>query len=227
MKLSELLVRVNLAVPNIKTTGISDDEITTLLNQACDEVNLLGKFYQGYTDFDIVSGTFIYNLSTVCPNYLGMSKKPLLIKDGDRNWTQIIPKTAFWIESFIPNWRDASSADIAQYYWIEGDELGIYPPIDEARTDSGRLYHLKKATAMSNNDHYPWSGATTEISAFKPLDHALIAFCMWKLGATLNEKTQERYSWEEFLKEVQRGMRQVLRRPDLTSDPGYVMNGAN
>ena len=55
MKQSEFLFRLKLQIPNIKETGITDNQIVDLLSQAVDQVNLLTKVYKTYTDFSILN----------------------------------------------------------------------------------------------------------------------------------------------------------------------------
>ena len=224
MKLSELIIRAKLTVPSLRDAGLDDTSLTTLLNEACDEANLIARTYKGYTDFNITADTFIYNLSSIAPTFLGSDKRGLWIQDGDGTWQKIIPKTAKWLDKKFENWRSASSADIAQYYSIDVDELLIYPPIDEARSSGGRLYHLKKATAMGNGDHFPYSGSATELTALKPMDKAIISYIRYLLDPALGRKKDEISSYQVFLSECKIAASQIKRRNDVTSDDNYRMD---
>lgn len=224
MKQSEALFKIKLQVPNVKESGITDTELATLLKQGCDKVNSLIRIYKGYTDFNIVADQSLYNLSTIAPTYLGMDKKVVYFKDSNNEWQDVIPKTKKWIEKTYPNYLNADSQDIPQWYWVESNELGFYAPPSTSKTDGGRLYHLKAAVATSNDDHYLWTGNSTEITAFLPADDAVIAYVRWKLSPSVGANTDADLRWQEFLKEVQLAGQQINRRPDLTIDDGYTIN---
>ena len=224
MKQSEAIFRLKLQVPNIKESGITDTELASLLKQGCDKVNVLARVYAGYTDFNISANQSIYDLSTVAPTYLGMDKKVVYFKDSNNQWQDVVPKTKKWIETVYPNYLNASSQSIPQWYWVEGNEIGFYAPPSTSKTAGARLYHLKKATVTSNADHYLWTGNSTEITALIPLDDAVIAYVRWKLSPSVGAVTDADLRWQEFLKEVQIGAAQIKRRPDLTADRGYEPN---
>jgi hypothetical protein len=82
----------------------------------------------------------------------------------------------------------------------------------------GRLYHLKKANPMTASDHYPFSGTTTEITAFTVLDDAIIAYCRWKLAPAYGSVTDVDLREREFVNECRKGAAQVKRSPDLSMD---------
>jgi len=86
MKLSELIERIRLQVPNVKQDGVPDTVLTTLLNQACDKVNQLTKVYSGHTEFDTVADQAEYLLSANVPTYLGTDKRGLYFLDADSKW---------------------------------------------------------------------------------------------------------------------------------------------
>ncbi len=223
MKLSELIQRIRLQVPNIDQTGISDTYLATLLNQACNQVNLLTKVYKTYTDFNIVADQRIYNLSTYVPLYLGTDKRGFFFKDSSGNWDDVIPKTESWLSERYPDYLNASSTAIPRWVWIEGDELGLYPPPTTAYRNGARLYHLQKANDMSNGDDYPWSGNSTEITALIPLDDALVAYCRFKISPAFGVVVDQQALEAEFIREAKKGAQQVKRRRDLTNDSDYRM----
>lgn len=218
MTLLDFKKRVKLGVPNIGSTGISDDYLTTLINQAVDKVNLLTKVYRTYTDFDIEADTRIYDLSSIAPTYLGRDKRGLFFKDSNDKWQDLIPKTEAWLSERYPDYLNASSVTLPEYYYITGDELGFYPPASTAKTLGGRLYHLKKATEMTTDADYPFTGSTTEITAFEPLDDAIIAYCRWKISPSYGAVTDVDLREQEYLKECRKGAMQVKRSPDITND---------
>jgi hypothetical protein len=218
MKRSELIVRCKLQIPNIKETGLNDEQLATLLSQGVDEVNMHAKVYKTYTDFAIVAEQQIYNLSTIAASYLGMDKKGVFFKDSSSQWREVYAKTSEWIRSVYPNWLNVSSVAVPKYFWVDGDELGFYEKPSTSLANGGRIYHLKKSTPMTNNDHYPFTGSATEITAFRPLDDAIIAYVRWKVTPAFGQNTDQDLRELEFKKECRRGAMQVRRRPDLWAE---------
>lgn len=221
MKLSDLKTRIKIQVPNFNDLSLSDTSLASLINEACDQINLLCKVYKGYTDFDLEAEKRVYNLSVVCPNYLGADKRGLFIQDTSDDWQYVIPKTEAWISERIPDYLNASSIALPTYYYIDVDELGFHPKPSTAT--ECRLYHLKKATVMSSDDHYPWTGTTVEIPMLKALDDAIVAFVRWKLSPSFGQVSDVDLRYREFISECSKGAKQIKRRPDLTNDSSYCM----
>lgn len=218
MTLGEFIQRIKLQVPNLGQTGVTDPYLTTLLNSAVNAVNALTKVYSGYTDFNVEASKRIYNLSLVVPTFLGRDKRGLFFLDSDSNWTDLIPKTEAWLAERYPDYLNASAVELPEYYYIKGDELGFYPPPSTSTTSGCRLYHLKKGGVMSSSGHYPFTGTTTEITAFSVLDDAILAFCKWKIAPAYGATTDANLTYREFLLECQKGAIQVRRSPDLMND---------
>lgn len=221
MKQSRFIARIKAQIPNIKETGMTDSQIMEYVNEGVDQSNLYMKVYEDYTDFNIEADKQIYSLSVIAPNYLGMVEKPIQFKDENDLYQPILPKTLNWISKIYRNYLNVESSSLPQWYWIEGDNLGFYSPPNTAKTNGARLYHLKKSNPMSNDDHYPFTGTTTQITAFIPADDAIIAYVRWKLSPAIGAVTDADLRWEEFLKECSRAAKQIKRRPDLTSNQAY------
>jgi hypothetical protein len=223
MTLSDLLQRIKLQVPNINEIGVSDPYLTTLLNQACDQVNLLTKVYKTDTVFNIEADKMVYNLSSIVPTYLGSDKRGLFLLDANSEWQDVIPKTEAWLSETYPDYLNSSSVATPQYYWIDGDDLGIYPPASSDTTNGGKLFHLKKSTSMTEGTHYPFTGSATQITAFIPLDDALIAYVRWKLSPAFGQVTDIDLREREFISECRKGAMQIKRRKDLMNDSATYM----
>lgn len=223
MKLSDFLDRLRLAVANLGVTGAKDPYLITLLNEGCDQVNMLCKAYADYTDFNVVAEKMVYSLALYVPRYLGRDPRGLYIKDSSDDWKQVKAKTEKHLKKFIPSYLNADSVDQPQYYWIEGDNLGFYPPTSTSKEGGARLYHLLKANPMSNDEHYPYSGSTTEITAFKPLDEAIIAYVEWKLKPSYGANTDIDLGYARFIRACQTARRQIKGVPDISTDTGAGM----
>lgn len=220
MTLAEFIQRIKLQVPNLGQTGVTDPYLKTLINSAVNAVNALTKVYSGYTDFNIEAEKRTYDLSLIVPSYLGRNKRGLFFKNATDLWEDIIPKTEAWLSETHPDYLNASSVAIPDYYFINSDTLGFYPPPSTSKALGARLYHLKKANPMTNDAHYPFSGTTTEITAFGPLDDAIICYCRWKLNPAYGAVSDTDLRYREFLLECQKGAAQVRRSPDLINDSG-------
>jgi len=218
MNLGDFIQRIKLQVPNLGQTGVTDSYLITLINKGVNAVNALCKVYAGYTDFNIEASKTVYNLSIVCPTYLGRDKRGLFFKDSSDEWQDVIPKTEAWLSEKYPDYLNAAAVDIPQYYYIKGDELGFYPPPSTSKTLGARLYHLKKGTAMTSNSHFPFTGTTTEITAFDPLDDAIISYCRWKLSPAYGAMTDQDLREREFLAECRKGKMQINRAPDIMNE---------
>lgn len=223
MNLGSIRSRVKLQVPNFNQTGLTDPDLNNLINEGCNEVNFYCKFYRGYTEFNVIAEQRIYNLSENITDYLGTDKRKLYFKDSNDNWQDVIPKTEAWIAKIYPDYLNATSVALPEWYHIDGDELGFYPPPSTSKTNGIRLYHLKKANAMSSDDHYPYSGTDTEITAFSPAYDAIIAYCKWKLSPAFGANTDQDLRYQEFLIECRRASQQIRRRLDLKNETSYRM----
>ena len=223
MKLSDLLQRLKLAIPNINQTGAEDTYLTELLNQACNNFLLLTKVWETHTDFNIIAEISEYDLSVIAPTYLGTSKKGVFFKDSNDKWQYVIPKTQAWLSEIYPDYLNASSSAIPQWYYIEGNTLGFHPPNSTTKTNGGRLYHLKKSNDMSGNDDYPFSGSSVEITAFLPADDALIAYAKWKMSPAFGQVSDQDLREREYLNECRKAAKQIKRRRDLTNDSDHKL----
>jgi hypothetical protein len=221
MKLTNFLDRIKLQNPNLGTQGITDLVLTVMLNQAVDQTNILAQVYKTFTDFNIEANKALYELSTIAPLFLGTDKRRTRFKNSDDEWTDLIPKTEKWISEQYPDYLDAGSVDIPDYYCTEGNELRLYPPPKTAYTNGGRLFHLRKSVEMLNNDHYPWTGSSVEITAFIPLDDAILAYVRWKLSPQFGNVSDVDLRYREFVSECAKGAEKIKTRRDLTSDIDY------
>ena len=221
MKLSRFLVRLKSEVPSINQIGATDDQLTDILNEGVDKVNVFTKVYKGYTDFAIEAEKQIYNLSTVVPTFLGISKPGVFFKDSNSAWQVVYPKTLAWLSKTYPTFLNASSVAVPKWYWQEGDDLGFHNKPSTSLANGCRIYHLKKGTPMSSGDHYPFTGSTTQITAFEPLDDGILAYAKWQLTPAFGKMIDIDLGEQRFLKECRKGAKQIKRRPDLTLDSSY------
>ena len=218
MKLSEFRIRCKIKIPSLKTTGITDEELDVIINDGVRQVNLLAKVYRGYTDFSIVADQSLYVLSTIAPTFQQMVTAGLWAKESSSSdLVRVIPRTVEWLNKRLPSWRSAASGSIAQYYYHVGNDLMIYPAMDTAVANGGRLHHLILPTNMGSGDHYPFTGSTVEITGFRPLDNAIIEYVRWQLAPSLDKETGEDRSYPLFLQMVNLGKLQIKAKPDAVN----------
>lgn len=227
MNLTNLRKRFRLHVPSAKVSSVSDDRVDLLLNEGVNEVNLIAQVYKTPNDnpseFTSVVGKQVYKFSEEITDYLGISKGGVWITDDNGNYFELIPKTKEWFDDHLDNYWDNSNA-IPQYYYIDGDDLVFDSPFSAARTV--RIYHLKLATDMDNGNNFPWTNTTTEITAFRPLDKAIVAYAVWQIQPSLGKSAQIQQKEIEFNRAIQLGMRRVRRRRDFTSHESTRMTFA-
>lgn len=223
MTLTQLIQRFRIQVPDAKKSVISDADITTMLNEGVDKVNLIAKIYKGNVLFAMTENDQDYNLSSVASDFVGPDKSPARFLNSDSQYKKIWPKTRAWMDKKIENWIDAAAGD-PQYYWFDGDEFWVYPKPSATRSDGFKLYGLLSAVAMDSGDNYPWNNTVNEIKAFRPMDLAIVAYARWQISPALGKDALGKTDYEGFLKEVNRGMRQVLRRRDIMNDDSLQMS---
>lgn len=227
MTLNQLILRFRILVPDAKTSVISDANVTTMLNEGVDKINLIAKIYKGNVTFTMTENDQDYNLSTVASRFLGPDKVPARFLNSDSVYKRMWPKSRVWIEKKIENWLDADAGD-PQYYWFDGDEFWCHPKPSATRAVGFKLYGLLSAVPMDNGSNYPWTNTTSEIKAFRPMDLAIVAYARWQISPALGKDAKGNNAlgaldYKGFLEEVNRGMRQVKRRPDAVSDESYGM----
>ncbi len=222
MTLNQMIFRFRVMVPDAKASVISDADITTMLNEGVDKVNLIAKIFKGSVTFNMTINDPDYNLSTVASRFLAPDKVPARYLTSDSKYKKIWPKTRNWIERKIENWLDANAGE-PQYYWFDGDEFWVHPKPSATRTNGFKLYGLLSAVPMDSGDNYPWTNTTSEIKAFRPMDLAIIAYARWQISPALVKDALGKLDYEGFLEEVNRGMRQVKRRPDIMTDDSLQM----
>jgi hypothetical protein len=127
------------------------------------------------------------------------------------------PRTLKWLDINVPNWRNRSSGSPLNYS-IDADILTVSPPPETALTDGFWLYYGKKPTPMTENDHYPFSGSTTEFTHLSIFDFAIILFVKMRLEPMLNKNADANLSRQEYLQEREEKKNLFYRRKDISSD---------
>lgn len=223
MNLLSLKKRIKIRKPNIGQTGIKDADLIELINQAVDRCNEIGKFYTKTSYFDSEEDIAEYAISEKITDFLGIDKVPIYFKDSNGDYQKVYPRSKAYIAKVFPDYMNADSVDIPQYYYIDGDRLVLYPAPNVTRTNALRVEHLKTSTPMTNDDDFPFTGSTTEITAFRPMDEAIVAFVDWQIEPAYGKVSDTDLGERRFTTEVRKAKRKIKRRPDAIGDPGRRM----
>lgn len=220
MTLGQMISRIRRQLPAATVESVSDSDITNELNHGVDECNLIAQVFWNTTTINLAAEQQTYSLSVYVPGYLGLMKSGVWYFNSSGTSKYLFAKTLRWFDLYQRNWRDLTSGE-PTWYWIEKDELGLYPKPSESNTL--KVYHLKQATAMTANDNYPWNNTTSELTSLRAFDNAIIAYAKWKLSPAVGKDDKEDFNLKEFQYEVTKASQQVKRRRDLMSDYDYYM----
>lgn len=233
MNLGEMTTRVRQQIPASGGVGdMVDLTIQNALNQGVVKVNLITQCYQTSAKIANVPATQgvpqQYSLSAICPGYLGMSDSGVWWFQTDGSSQIMYPVTRRWLDLYVPNWRQQSPvANNPTWYWHEQDQLGFYPASTQQSTQTQRdfwVYYLQMPTPMGGPNNYPWTNETTEFTALRCMDDAIISYAVSKLAPAVMDKEGRNYYDQQFKAECQSGAAQARRQPDLTSTYGYSIN---
>lgn len=215
MNLPSFITRCKVKIPSVKATGLSDADLTTIINEAVTEVNLITKVYRGYTNFNIVNGLSVYPLSQYVPLFQQIVTAGLwvTITGNVTDMVRVIPRTEEWLNKRLPSWRSALPSTLAQYYYQSADNLVVYPPMNANIANGARLHHTILPTPMVGNV-FPFTGSGVEITALRPLDKAIIEYVRWVVDPALALVKGEDQGYIRFITFCQTAMRQIKAKPD-------------
>jgi hypothetical protein len=217
MNLGQMILRVKRQLPS--SVNFDDATITLELNHGVDEANLIAQCYKKTWSCSSIAEKGEYSISSLCPGYLSIWKSGVWWFDENGKSKYLYPKTKRWLDTFIRNWRDASSALNPTWYAIENDTLIFYPKPSAINTFT--IDGITEATPMDNADNYPWTNGKTEFSALRAFDNAIISYAVWMLAPAVLDKEGRNAYEEQFLKQMKKASAQVKRRWDMTSSYEY------
>lgn len=233
MNLGQMTTRVRQQIPASGGSGdMADTTIQAALNQGVVKINLITQCYQTYVkvqNIPAVAGTpQMYSLSSICPGFLTMMDSGVWWFQTDGSSQIMYARTRRWLDLYVPNWRDQSPVSSnPTWYWHDGDNLGFYPGSTQQSTNAALdfwVYYLLKPTDMGGPDNYPWTNASTELTALTCMDDAIIAYAVSKLAPAVMDKEGRNYYDLQFRQECQLGAAQLKRQPDLTTAYGYFID---
>jgi hypothetical protein len=213
---SNLRLLARAMIPGAKIQVIPDDVMDILLDEGVKDIASYTLCLKSNKKFDVVANQAEYNLSVEISDYLAVDKSGLWWNNGT-TFKPVNPRTLKWLDINVPNWRNRSSGSPLNYS-IDADILTVSPPPETALTDGFWLYYGKKPTPMTENDHYPFSGSTTEFTHLSIFDFAIILFVKMRLEPMLNKNADANLSRQEYLQEREEKKNLFYRRKDISSD---------
>lgn len=218
MNLGNLRTMTRVVVPGAKLNVISNAVLDLMLNNGAIDVATYSACLQENTKFDVVANQSEYNLSSVVSRFLVIAKEGLWYRDSATdNYKRLYPRTMKWLNENRPYWRD-EDAGVPQYYYQDGNNLGLVPAPDGAVDEGLWLYFGQKPQAMNSTIHWPF-GYGAEITRLAPLSECIVAYAEWKLVKALNAG-QDAYKAKEtaYKTSLAEKISLISRRSDISSD---------
>lgn len=227
MTLDNFRTIIRAFVPAAKIAVIPNILLDVLINQAVADVNIRTAAYRGGAKFNVVAEQRNYSLSTVLPEFLAFANGGLWWNAGSASspaWRKLDPLKRESLNSQFPQWMNEDSNSPLRYVH-EGDNLQV-DPMPNTSLDSGFWsFHVKKAVAMTDAAHYPFSGSSVEIAALKVLDDPIVDYVRWKLKHPLGDQQEGIISEKDYDKSVAEKAQLLYRRLDISSHPGARWRG--
>lgn len=225
MTLTEFRTIIRLFVRGAKTQAISNAVLDVLINRGVDDVNTHALAYKGNKKFAVTAEQSIYELHTAVDDYFLMDEAGVWWNEGSASspkWKKMTPLSRVILDTKFPQWKDDDSDDPYRYI-VEGNELIFHPTPDTDLSDGFWAFYIKKAKAMTQGGHYPFTGSTVEIGNFAILDDAIVDYVRWKLAIPLGDKERGILTQKEYQTNLQSRIRLFRQRPDMAASSGNRM----
>lgn len=223
MTLSNLRALARAMIPSAKVQVIPNATLDIILNEAVKDIASYTLCLKSNAKFDVVASQEEYDLSLVVEDFLTPDKPGLWWYNGTI-WRKVYPRTLKYLDEFKPNWRDLSDGSPLDYS-IDANILTISPPPETAVTEGFWLYYAKTPTDMTNDDHYPFSGSTTEYAHLSIFDFSIILFAKMKIEPMLSKVSDANLSLAEYKREREEKMQMLYRRKDIVAGSDIRMRG--
>lgn len=219
MNLGDLKKYCYASIPTLKQKVADDVLVTLLINKGVQEINARAKILKTSKAFDVVANQKEYIISTVIGDFVCPDKPGLWWDAGDgttSDWQKIDPATLQSLDEDRPKWRDLGSDD-PQEYSIDGDIITVIPPPDTSLTGGFKLYYIKKATDMSADAHYPFTGSSVEMTQTDIFDDVIVKFLRWKVEPMLSKENNLDLTEGAYERELEKKIALYNRRPDIAA----------
>lgn len=202
-------------LPGMKSKTMKNNILELIINQAVDDINAYVGALNTNKKFNVTAESGEIILSTAIGDYLRPDKPGLFWNDGS-NWRRLYPRTRKYLDRRYPYWRDDSSGDPLRYF-IENNILTLHPAPDTTLSEGLWLHYIQKATPMTNDEHYPFSGSAVEYAHLSIFDDAILEYAEWKITSKiLNKKAQALVLKKDYKEEREEKMRLLGQRPDIS-----------
>ena len=221
MTWTNMLAYIRLKIPEASSiTVISDANMLIIGNLVFKEFADITECLPTSTQFDTVSGTQIYNVSTEIPTFLRMRKEGAFWYDTtNTRWIQLRSRTFAQISEREKTWINRA-AGTPLYFWIEGNEIGLHPKPNATTTgDTGvRVYHFAQSTDITLGTQYPFSGSTTQYPHLAHYDEVLVEGVKYRVKDILGKKSEAQTVQAIFYAKCEKIKNELNERPDLIKD---------
>jgi len=223
MLLSQLRTLARGIIPGAKLQVIDNSTLDLILNEAVKDISAYTVCLKANKKFNVKADIGEYNLSVEITDYLTVDKPGLWWNNGSI-WRPVYPKTLKWLDENIPNWRSISSG-VPLYYSIDGDILTVSPKPTTAVSSGFWLYYGKRPTSMTKDEHYPFSGTTTELVHLSIFDMCIVKYAKWVIEPMLNKEGDANLSMREYLSEREVKKNQLHKRLDIAHSTDLGLRG--
>lgn len=231
MKLSEFESYIRTIVPSANSQKIKQTKLWIIINKGVRKVNTLGKILTKSGYFNAAADTGEYTISdfpSSISDFVLVGESGLWYNKGSVAspfYRELEGTDRSHLNVRFPNWHVIASGN-PLYAIFDANLVTIYPKPPTALTNGFFLPdYVYKPTDMSNDDHYPFTGSTTELATLEPLDDAIIDYCRWILGLSVGKDQQGVITRQEYEATVGTSTRLVKRRPDFKSNRDNRIRG--
>ena len=212
----EMLSMARLYVPEAPTTVITDVNAYIILNAGAQEFVKHTLCLPTETDFTCTAETPNYALSSVVPTYLGIQREGLWWYDTvSSKWVRLNGTSPGYMWKNYSTWLNDTSGSPMRY-WIDGDILWVHPTPDTTKLLTGfKLYHFAKATDVTADGQYFFSGSTTQIPWLAPYEETLLQYYKWKVNQIIGYGQKAEEARTMFYAVAEKAKSELLARPDL------------
>jgi len=213
MTRSDLRALARLTVSGAKKGVVSNTNLNLLIELGILDLANFSVCLKKNATFTVTAETADYVISTELTDYLTMDKPGLWWYDGS-NWKQLDAVTFAYLDENFPLWRDDSS-DNPLRYSLNGDIITVHPKPDTTLAAGFKLYYGHKPTRMTNDNHYPFVGSTTERPHLSIFDDAILKYLKWKLEPMINKDATVNFNEQAYIKERREKKALFNRRSDI------------
>lgn len=230
MKLSDLESYLRTIVPSANTKRISQTKLRILINKGVRNVNILGNvltkegFFKALADV----GEYVIATQSGISDYVGIGESGVWYNKGTATNTfydDLEGADQPYLDVKVPRWRDQASGN-PLYAVIETNRIIIYPKPSATLSSAFLLPdYIYAPKDMTNGDHFPFTGTTTENKELDVLDDAIISYVRWMLGLSVGKEAQGVVNRQEYIATVETTTKLLKRRPDFRSNRDFRLKG--